>query len=103
MEAKAQPGDRVRLIKEASRAFEKGRLGSYLEFGSGSVVVRELLLRDWNAYMKAEARLRDPEKEADLQAQDLEELSLLAASISDRLLGVYRAGAAPAQRVQGTY
>jgi hypothetical protein len=103
MEARLQPGDRVRLLKEASRAFEKGRLGSYLEFGSGSVVVRELLLRDWNAYLKAEARLREPEKEADLQAQDLEELSLLAGSISDRLLGVYRAGAAPAQRVQRTY
>jgi KAP family P-loop domain len=101
MEAEARPGDRVRLIKEASRAFEKGRLGSYLEFGSGSVVVRELLLHEWNAYIKAEARLRDPDKEADLQAHDLEELSLLAGSISDRLLGVYRAGAAPAQRVQG--
>jgi hypothetical protein len=93
-EAKAHVEDRARLIDQARRAMGKSRLGTYMEFGLGSIVVRELLLRDWNAYYKAEARLRDPEREPDLQEQDLEEAGRFAGSISERLLGIYRTGEA---------
>jgi hypothetical protein len=71
-----------------------------MEFGGGGLAVRELLLHDWNAYFQAFARFRDSERAAELREHDLEELGRIARSISERLLGIYRAGEAPSGTAQ---
>jgi KAP family P-loop domain len=86
--------DPMTLVDEASRALVEGKLWSYLEFGSGSLSVRNLLERDLREFIRIEARLRESESDPQHRLQDLEELSRLATSMLDRLLDIYRAGAA---------
>lgn len=84
---------RKKLLHESSRALKAP--GTYFEFGHGSLLVRDLVFRDWQDLNRAvDVYLRDPERLENLQEPDVEELNRLARSISERLLRIYRRGEA---------
>jgi hypothetical protein len=86
--------ERTGLIEQGWRALEQVGSSTYLEFGWGSIVMREFVLHDVNACKELHDRLLNPERPAELQEQDLNELNRLARSISERLLQIYRTGEA---------
>ena len=82
------------LIEQSFDALREVGSATYLEFGWGSLVLRDLVYEDWRATQELRPQLLDPEGSADHRKRDLEELNRLAQSISERLRRIYRTGEA---------
>jgi hypothetical protein len=83
-----------KLIEQGLDALTELWGNAYLEFGWGSRVPIELVNQEIRAALALKPRLLDPERSAELHKRDLEELSRLAQSISERLRETYRTGEA---------
>jgi hypothetical protein len=84
---------RAKLLDDAKRG--QAHIWSYLEWGMGSLLMRDTVERDLHRYDEAATRLKDPERPEELRREDLDEMNRLAQSIQERLMRIYRAREAP--------